>query len=149
MLVLSDTVSMSKGKGGYKFEVPELVKQSKSGRIALVVELPVYPPDRRLCVKTDLEAYLEPHCKVSKDTFTRWIKTVMTHSGIHTRLFRAHSTSSATTSMAAHAGLPTDDILRAAGWSTEMTFVKYYNKPIQKTVSFGHCVSRHPLDGGF
>ena len=47
---LLDISKMIKGKNAFKFEVTELVKQSKPGR---------KPPDRRLCVQTVLAAYLE------------------------------------------------------------------------------------------
>ncbi len=162
---LLDISKMIKGKNAFKFEVTELVKQSKPGRKPLVVELPAYPPDRRLCVQTVLAAYLErtndirdsetrlfvshtkPHHKVTRDTLARWIKTVMCQSGIDTSVFGAHSTRSASTSVAARAGFPTDDILKAAGWSAELTFAKYYNKPVQKSGQFGKSVLTHSLEG--
>lgn len=164
-LQLLDISRMDKGRNGFRFEVTELVKQSKPGRRALVVELPAYPPDRRLCVKTILVVYLErtkdireeetrllisytkPHRKVAKDTLARWIKTVMMRAGINTKVFGPHSTRSASTSVAARAGMPTEDILKAAGWSAELTFAKFYKKPIQKSQSFGQGVLKHSLGG--
>lgn len=57
--------------------------------------------------------------------------TVMDKSMIH-----AHRARSASTSLAARAGFPTDDRLKVAGWSGELTFAKYYNKPVHRDRQF-------------
>jgi hypothetical protein len=107
-----------------------------------------YTQDKDLCVVTALEvyihrtahlrnnnsflfiSYLKPYNKASCNTISRWIKNVLCLSGINTDIFKAHSTRSAATSAAFIAGIPIADILKTAGWTSECTFTKYYNKPV-------------------
>ena len=56
--------------------------------------------------------------------------------GIGTGIFKAHSVRGAA---AANAGVITADILKAADWSSESVFTKFYYKPIQSGV-FGETV---------
>ena len=69
-----------------------------------------------------LVSYQKPHRPVSKDTVSRWLK--------HT--FGAHSTRAASTSAAKAQHLSIKTIIDSAGWSSENTFMKYYNKAISK-----------------
>ena len=109
------------------------------------------PADRRLCIYTYLQKYLavtkplrgdetkllisfnKPYRAVSRDTIRRWIKQVLSNSGIDTNVFSAYSTRSASVSAANSKGVPLDKILSAGGWSRASTFSKYYNKPIVDT----------------
>ena len=68
-----------------------------------------------------------------------WIKTLLTKAGINTDIFKAHSVGSAATSTAANAGITTNDILKAADWSSESVFQKFYYKPGQNC-TFGTAV---------
>ena len=66
---------------------------------------------------------------------------------VHTSLFGAHSTHSASTSAPAAKGVPTDTVLKAAGWSGGSTFSKYYNNvPVADMGQHGpaspHCLVR-------
>ena len=88
-------------------------------------------------------SYVQPHKPVSGDTIKRWVKQVLTNAGIDTSTFTAHSTRSASTSVAANAGLPLQDILQAAGWSSESTFYKFYRRHISVTAE-GDCSSASP-----
>ncbi len=77
----------------------------------------------------------------SRGTAVRWIKTVLAGGGIDSK-YRAgsiHPASMSTTRVAW--GMPTGTILAKAGWTSETTFAKSYNKeitqvsdPFQKTV---------------
>ena len=58
---------------------------------------------------------------------------------IDTAIFKAHSVRSASMSTAASAGVTTADILKAADWSSQSVFQKFYYKP-QKDSSFGRAV---------
>ncbi|WAR17540.1 hypothetical protein MAR_032134, partial [Mya arenaria] len=109
-----------------------------------------YHPDRRLCIYTVLKEYLsrtsvlrhngnsgnffisyvKPHATVTRDTISRWIKTVMCRAGIHVKDFGLHSVRSAVTSKASTSAVPIADILAKAEWSRESTFRKFYNKPV-------------------
>ncbi|XP_052228467.1 uncharacterized protein LOC127842790 [Dreissena polymorpha] len=78
-----------------------LLKQSRPSCNQSYIELTAYPQDRRLCVYTVVKEYLvctkpartgdndrlllsliKPYKAVSRDTVSRWIKTVMIRSGI-------------------------------------------------------------------
>ena len=76
----------------------------------------------------------KPHAPVKPCTIGRWLKGTMVASGINTSVFSAHSTRGAATSKAKAAGVSTQDILRAANWSSESTFCRYYHRPTSSTV---------------
>ena len=134
------------GKSSFQFFVT--MKQSRIGYKTPLILLNAYPVDRRLCVYTVLKEYLrrtlklrgdvnslfittvKPHKKAAKATIARWIKTVMTASGIDTSIFKPHSTRSASASKAWMSGIALDHILDTAGWTQENTFSKYYKKEI-------------------
>ena len=132
-----------------EFMMPCKVKQTKPGRHISNVIFKAYAPDRRLCVYNYLKTYLEvtqplrnqtqllisftrPHKAVSRDTISRWLKEVLSKSGIDTKLFTAYSTRAASLSAAKAKDTPMDIILSAGGWSNASTFAKYYNKAIDK-----------------
>ena len=54
-------------------------------------------------------------------------------------IFKAHSVQSVSTSAAVTSGITTGDILKAADWSSEAVFQKFYHKPI-KSGDFGKVV---------
>ena len=62
---------------------------------------------------------------------SRWIRTVLLAAGINSQ-YTSHSTRSAATSTAADNGVPIEDILAAADWSSETTFEKFYHKPVSQ-----------------
>ena len=76
-----------------------------------------------------LISYVKPHNAVTTNTVSRWIKQVLTLSGIDIRTFKAHSTRAASVSKASNS-LPVDVILKHVGWSSDCVFRKYYNKPV-------------------
>ena len=53
--------------------------------------------------------------------------------GIDTTKFSAHSSRSASTSAAFDRDVPLDNILQAAGWSSQKTFSKCYCRPVLAT----------------
>lgn len=81
-------------------------------------------------LRRPIVCYQKPFRKVSRDTISRWVKTVLTDSGIDISRFKLHSTRAASTSAANNASVSLDDILQTAGWCSESTFAKYYKKPI-------------------
>ena len=126
---------------------------AKEGRQNYVVEpivLKKFVPDRRVCVYRYLTVYLErtlnlrgairhvfitskkPHKVVSRDTVSRWVKSVLRSSGIDITVFSAGSTRSASSSKALRQGAPIEDILKGGGWSRASTFSKWYKKDITR-----------------
>ena len=118
---------------------------------------PAFPHNGKLCSVETLRAYekrtqafrkhtsemfiatIKPHQPVSSSTITRWLKTMLSKAGINTDTFKAHSVRSASVTAAANAGITTNDILKAADWSTASVFQKFYYKPTRDTV-FGSTV---------
>ena len=140
--------NMTKTESSYSFTITELTKTKKPGHKADIITLMAFTPDIRLCVYHCLEEYIQrteklrsddgqlfisfnkPHNKVSRETLRRWIKNVMALAGIDVNIFKPHSTRSASTSAAAQAEQPLHEILKVAGWKSDCTFAKYYNKTI-------------------
>ena len=127
--------------------ISTLLKHTRPGIHQEPIKLPKYN-DSKLCVVYTLRCYLEktvtlrnsetqllisfckPHKGVSSDTVSRWIKSVMTAAGVDTTRYKSHSTRAASTSAAARAGVPVDNILSCAGWSNCGTFARFYNKKL-------------------
>lgn len=130
-----------------------LLKQSRQGKSIPCAELCAFLPDNRLCVVTVLTEYLsrtlplrgenkslfisyvKPYGQVSKNTISRWIKTVMCSAGLNCDKYKPHSVRSAATSKAKVSSVPIEDILKVAGWSNTNTFATYYNKRVDTDTS--------------
>ena len=68
-----------------------------------------------------------------------WLKAVLTAAEIDTALFSVHSTTGASSCASAKVGITTNDILKAADWSSESVFQKFYYKP-SDNLSYGRAV---------
>jgi len=82
---------------------------------------------------------IRPHRAVAPSTVARWIKTFLGSAGIDTDKFKAHSIRGASASCATEAGLALEEVLKAADWSCQSTFQKFYYKPT-KDAAYGQCV---------
>ena len=58
------------------------------------------------------------------------MKMVLHEAGIDVNMFKPHSTRAALCSKANAKSVPVESIMKAAGWSSENTFRRFYNKPI-------------------
>ena len=146
---------------GVTFHPTKLAKQSKLSKPLTEFFFPKFPRNKLLCPVMTLQAYedrtrewrcdhnrsqlfialIKPHKPVTSSTIARWIKSVLTKSGIDTNTFKAHSTRCAAASSAANAGITTNDILNAADWSSESTFRNFYYKPTTEAKdTFGTAV---------
>ena len=142
---------MKKGFSSYTIHYSGLLKQSRAGCNSPVAEIRAYPPDRRLCPvfvfkeylnrtetirgnnKCLFISYVKPYGPVSKDSTSRWLKSVMILAGVDCSVYKPHSIRSAAVSKAKSSMVPIDDILKTAGWSSERTFAKFYDKRIDNT----------------
>ena len=150
------TKDMKVSEDKVMFIVTDLLKTTKPGKECTKLEFLSFDEDPRICVVRYLSEYLKrtkdmrhdhykllvsyqrPHRPVSKDTVSRWLKTELKLAGIDTSTFSAHSTRAASTSAAKAQKLSITTIMDSAGWSSENTFMKYYNKTISKpTDNFG------------
>lgn len=147
---LMDVHSVNKLKGEFVFVINDLIKQSRPGYEEPTVNIKAYPPDRRLCVYSVykeymlrtkhlrenhsklLVSYIKPHQPVTKDTVSRWIKTVLARAKIDINTYTAHSVRAASVSKARQNFLPISKILDKAGWSNVNTFARFYNKKVDK-----------------
>lgn len=70
---------------------------------------------------------------MSIDTLSRWVKTLLSRSGINISEFSSHSTRHASTSTAKRNGVGIDVIRATAEWSKDsQVFAKFYNLPLME-----------------
>jgi integrase len=79
-----------------------------------------------------LISFKSPYEPVSTSTIARWLKMLMELAGVDIQTYKAHSTRSASTSKAKERGMTTKQIMQAANWKNANTFLRYYNKNIDK-----------------
>lgn len=68
-----------------------------------------------------------------------WLKCTLEKAGVDTSIFGPHSFRGAASSTAHNMAVTTNDILKAADWSSDSVFQKFYYKPSRDT-SFGKAV---------
>ena len=119
------------------------LKTTRPGSHPEPAEIRTFPDNIKLCPIAHLKHYLsrteklgkcnqlfmsytKPHLPVGKQTFSRWIKSVFASAGTDTDIYSVHSTKAESTSTAASAGVSLKVILKAAGWSGEHIFHKFY-----------------------
>ena len=71
-------------------------------------------------------AIVRPHHPVSSSTIAQWLRDMLQQAGINVGIFGAHSVRGPS---AAAAGVTTNDILKAADWSSELVFRNFYYRP--------------------
>ena len=72
---------------------------------------------------------VQPHTPATTDTVSRWLKKALKKAGVNTNHFKAHSARGAATTAAVTAGVTMADILAAADWRGESTFLTRYYRP--------------------
>lgn len=145
-----DLEFMKKTRGSFTFVLDTLLKQSRPGYKNPKITLKAYAPDRRICVYTYLNHYLErsnsvrqgttalfltiskPYHKASKATMARWVKLLLQLAGIDITLYGPHSVRAASSSAAKKGGASMQTVMDTAGWSKSSTFARYYDKPVQQ-----------------
>ena len=122
------------------FRFPKGLKTSRYGH-SYILKLDHYS-DKRLCAFHTLLHYIEKtksvfssqnvlvsfvtYKSVTTSTIARWLKCVLSASGIDTDKFKAHSFRGAATSAAFDKGCSLDTILKTADWSSDKNFKKFY-----------------------
>ena len=152
-----DTSRMRSGVNGVTFLPSVLAKQSRQGRPIESFYFPSFHANITLCPVNTLTVYLgktkhlrggenrlfisfvKPHKAVTSSSITRWLRTVLEEAGIDSSIFGAHSTCGASTSAAARGGVTLEDILKAANWSSESVFQRFYHKEVDR-VAFGRAI---------
>ena len=149
-----DIQFMKEGDTFFEFALPEHIKQSRPGYKVPSVPLQAYRADQSLCVFTHLKEYLQttkllrgnetklflshakPHHHACRDTISRSIHSLMAEAGVDVTTFKPHSTRAAAASKAKNSSVSMKEILDIAAWSSERTFDRFYNKPVQKAGGF-------------
>lgn len=144
-----DIRNIIKKDGKYEIKISEIIKTSRPGKVQPNLILPFFDSNTIICPAAALTIYLKktkslrkeenklfiaikkPHKAVGSQTLSRWIKSVLSNSGLDTSKFSAYSTRHASTSAAERSGVNIDLILKAAGWTEKsQTFARFYKRPI-------------------
>lgn len=142
-----------------KIRIGDALKQTRPGFHIAEFNFEQYTDDPNLCIVKLLQLYIEktkllridetklfisfckPHKSVTKDTISRWIKTVLSKAGINLNIFKPHSVRSASVSkVQSKLNVPLATIMRTAGWTKESTFRIFYNKPVTMDTSFANSI---------
>ena len=148
-IVAIDVRNICKTDSRMEIKIPEQIKTSKRNRPQPTLIIPFFAEDSLICPALALEMYVKktssirgakqrlllsfkkPYNPITTQTFSRWIKNIMTKSGINTEEFSAYSTRYAATSAAHRGGVDIETILKTAGWTQKSkTFARFYNKDI-------------------
>lgn len=154
-LSVMDLRNMEISNNHVKIRIGDMLKQTtpKNHLAEIFMESYIKP---EICIVNTLNHYIrktesiredtklfiitqKPHSGASKDTIARWIKTGLKLAGIDLSIFTPHSTRSASTSAVVNR-VPIDTIIKTAGWASDCTFRKFYNKPVTNDSSFSQHV---------
>lgn len=150
---------------GVNIKIQNRIKTSAIGRNQPHLFLPFFRDKPQVCPATAIIDYRNvtknyrtidmanlimtfkrPYKKATSQTISRWIKDILTESGINTSIFKAHSTRHASTSAASRRGINIDLIRKTAGWSDKSaTFARFYNRPVIQKDSFARAVFQSNL----
>ncbi|CAG9136633.1 unnamed protein product [Plutella xylostella] len=88
-----------------------------------------------------LLTFKRPHKAATAQSISRWIKQVLSESGVDVSVYSGHSTRHASTSAASSSGLSVEAIRKAAGWTKNSeTFAKFYHRQVLDEGSFAKSV---------
>ena len=129
------------------------IKQTKPTKHMGPLCFQIYNKEPKLCVASHLTEYLKrtkfyrdtdklfltcikPYRAASKDTISRWCKSIIKESGISIHSYTSHLSRAAASSYAKSCGASLSTIIQSAGWKSERTFAQFYEKQIQEEVEF-------------
>lgn len=145
---------------GIRIAISDIIKTSAPGREQPLLLLPFFGENISICPATALKDYIfvtenkrtvsqgnllltykPPHRAASSQTISRWIKQVLSESGVDVSMFSAHSTRHASTSAASRAGVSIDTIRKTAGWtSSSNIFAQFYHRTIVDDGNFARSI---------
>jgi hypothetical protein len=161
-LVSMNVNNLYKEQQAVVFTFPKLLKTTKMGD-AFVLKIDHYDKEE-LCVMHTVLHYLrvtktirkssqffisyKTFQPVSSSTIARWLKDVLTMSGVNSEIFKAHSYRSASTSAAFSRGCSLKNILDTADWKSDKNFRKFYLRKAltNENVSFSQAVLSSHVD---
>ena len=133
--------------------IMSLIKQTKPTKDMAPLCFQIYNKEPKLCVVTHLTEYLKrtksyrdtdklfltyikAYRAASKDTISRWFKSIIKESGISIHSYISHSSRAAVSSYAKTRGASLSTIIQSAGWKSERKFAQFYEKQIEEEVEF-------------
>ena len=129
---------MTVGKSSYKFRIVNLAKTSSPNQGTATCDIQVTKDIRQ--DDSLFVSFCKPHKGVTCSSLARWTKLILAKAGIDISIYKAHSTRAASTSSALKMNVPIDTILKAAGWTNDYTFKKFYNKPVVDDELFARTI---------
>ena len=98
-----------------------------------------YSKEPKLCVVSHYrDTYklfltcIKPYRTASKDTISRWSKSIIKESGISIHSYTCHSSRAAASSYAKFRGASLSTIMQSAGWKSESIFDQFYDKQTEE-----------------
>lgn len=163
-LIRLENIAIS--ENGVKINITDVIKTSAPGRDQPVLFLPYFRENICICPATVLSDYISftrelrsegtsrllltykrPYKAATTQSISRWLKQVLSESGVDVGIFGAHSTRHASTSAASFAGINIETIRKTAGWTNSSTsFARFYNRSVINEGEFARAVclsSRH------
>ena len=129
-----------------KIYIPDKIKTTRKNALQPCLDLPFLNEEPKVCVASLLEVYIKttatlretdenslfltykkPYKKATQTTLSRWVRETLEEARVDP-CFKAHSTRHASTSKALSFGVPLDEILSTAGWSSQNTFSRFYHR---------------------
>ena len=141
---------------GVSFQLSFLTKKTKVGQNLKTSFHASFPSNPNLCVVQCLQEYenrtlpfrvvdpakpnrlllshIRPHKPITSETLGRWVKEVLTRSGVDINIFKAHPVRGASATAAHNKGVSLEDVLHLADWSTDIMFRRFYYRPTHNLV---------------
>ena len=142
----------------YVFKFIQPLKHNRVGRTVEPLVFSNFVSDPTLCAKSLLDEYIrrtaplrgsatqlfisyrKPHKPVATCTISRWVREILSASGINTDIFKSHSTRSASSSKAIKY-MSVADVLKAGQWSANSTsFCRHYRRDIAPTMPYDRVI---------
>ena len=153
-LISMDLSNMKKDGNSIICMFPQLLKTTRLGK-PYVMKIEHFK-DEELCLLHSLLFYIRvtrplrkstrvfvsyvTYNAVTTSTIARWLKSVLSLSGINTDYFKAHSYRGASVSAAFAKGCKLKDILSTADWTSDKNFRKFYLRESTGNVSYINSV---------
>ena len=124
------------------------IKQTKRTKHIAPLCFQIYNKELKLCVVSHLTEYLKraksyrdtdkllltcikPYRAASKDTISKWCKSIIKESDISIHIYTSHSSRAAASSYVKSLGASLSTIIQSAGWKLESTFAQFHEKQIE------------------
>ena len=133
--------------------IMSLIKQTKLTKHMAPLCFQTYNKESKLYIVSHLTEYLKrtksfgntdklfltcskSYRAASKDTISRWCKSIMKESGISIYNYTSHSSRDVASSYPKSLRVSLSKIIQSAVWKSERTFAQFYEKQIEEKVEF-------------